>query len=73
MIASDHIGPKGILGNQSNTGLVEEGNEQAIKDYLNSFIKDSQALAGLKVRQNVAKNYSTQSIKNNWFKAIQTI
>lgn len=73
VIASDHIGPKGILGTQPNNGLVEEGNEQAIKDYLNSFIKDNQALAGLKVRQNVANNYSTQAIKNNWFKAIQTI
>lgn len=73
VIASDHIGPRGILGKQPNNGLVEEGNEKAIKDYLNSFIRDYQALTGLKVRQNVANYYSTHSIKSNWFKAIQTL
>jgi len=73
VIASDHIGPRGILGERSENGLIEEGNIQCIVAYLNRFITQKNAVHKLKERQNVANCYSTHSIKKNWLKVIQSL
>lgn len=71
VIATNHIGPLGILGEGPKNGLVAEGDETSINTYLTAFTKDKNAINELKAKQQVALNYSTQFVKNQWLEAIQ--
>lgn len=73
VIASDHIGPRGILEQRDTNGLVAQNDEASVKALINTLLTEEGALDTLKAAQNVAESYSTESIKLNWFKAIQEL
>lgn len=70
VVASDHIGPVGILGQGAQNGIYKETDHEHIKNKLKQLLTDSGALERLRKQQGVANNFATKSVKEKWRKAI---
>lgn len=70
IIATDHIGPRGILGNVGGVGLFSESDYEGICSKLRAIKSDSVKLEKLRNQQRIASRYSMLTIKKDWLKAI---
>lgn len=70
IIATDHIGPREILGNVGGVGLFSESDYEGICSKLRAIKSDSVKLEKLRNQQRIASRYSMLTIKKDWLKAI---
>ncbi|WP_376870463.1 glycosyltransferase family 4 protein [Albirhodobacter sp. R86504] len=66
VIATDHIGPVGILGEGETVGLFDEKDSQSVLTLLRTIRIDRENLTRLRGAQQVAAQYSTQAVKSMW-------
>lgn len=71
VVASNHIGPKGILAPVNGLGLFPEESEAEIVTLLRLFINDPDKLATFAQEQNtVVRPYSLKSVSEQWLTLI---
>jgi glycosyltransferase involved in cell wall biosynthesis len=70
VIASDHIGPRGILGNEDGTGLFEETDSKGVLAALRALQNNREKIEELRQHQIVASSYSMSTLKTAWQKAM---
>jgi glycosyltransferase involved in cell wall biosynthesis len=66
VIASDHIGPVGILGKEASNGVYSESDIENVKLKLKRLLKESSSLECLRQKQKVANDFATASVKEKW-------
>lgn len=70
VIASNHIGPVGILGEFEGNGLFAQQDLNGILKELNECLKNQSHLIELKSKQGISALYSITTIKKQWQKVI---
>lgn len=66
VIASDHIGPRGILGNVNSEGLFSENDKIGVREFVVKMAKDPMVLCEIKKKQNKISQYSVNNVKLSW-------
>jgi len=71
VVASNHVGPQGILDPVGGPGLFDEAATAQVRDYLATLAQDRSQLDALYSQQSGVKNaYMLDDISKNWLAAI---
>lgn len=71
VIASDHVGPKGILAPANGVGLFTEDDYAGVRDLLLGFLQEEMQLTNLVNTQGqIAKYYTAQIVSDMWEREI---
>ncbi|WP_077342109.1 glycosyltransferase family 4 protein [Pseudocolwellia agarivorans] len=70
VIATDHIGPRDILGEGEHIGLFKEKNTNEVSEFLRDLLNSHIKVNELKNKQNVATTYSISKVKKAWLMVI---
>ena len=70
VIATNHIGPRDILGEGKDIGLFEESDTNKIGEFLRGALSYHFIINELKNKQRVASKYSINKVKESWLMVI---
>lgn len=70
VIASNHIGPRGILASIGGRGLFNEKDLKGVLKLVNSMIQDPSVVEELTKVQSIAEAYSTEFVREQWYREL---
>jgi glycosyltransferase involved in cell wall biosynthesis len=73
VIASDHIGPRGILTDVGGCGLFNEKDLEGVLKLVSNMAEDDFVVEELIGTQDVAKAYSTEFIREQWYRELTIV